>query len=82
MPFSSGGDIAIHYHPHIAHWLHLESNFSLLSTQDISGRPLPQIPQNRLNNIIKVDFKSEKIIKNKQFVCTVCLLFRTRQNSF
>jgi iron complex outermembrane receptor protein len=28
-----GGDIAIHYHPHIAHWLHLESNLSLLSTK-------------------------------------------------
>ena len=49
----SGGDLAIHYHPHIAHWLHLESNFSLLSTND----KLPFIPQNRLNNTIKVDFK-------------------------
>lgn len=48
-----GGDIAIHYHPHIAHWLHLESNLSLLSTND----DLPFIPQNRLNNTIKVDFK-------------------------
>jgi iron complex outermembrane receptor protein len=49
-----GGDIAIHYHPHIAHWLHLESNLSLLSNQD----SLPFIPQNRINNTIKVDFKS------------------------
>jgi iron complex outermembrane recepter protein len=48
-----GGDIAIHYHPHIAHWLHLESNLSLLSTND----NLPFIPQNRLNNTIKIDFK-------------------------
>ena len=48
-----GGDVAIHYHPHIAHWLHLESNLSLLSTDD----KLPFIPQNRLNNTIKVDFK-------------------------
>ena len=49
----SGGDLAIHYHPHIAHWLHIESNFSLLSTND----KLPFIPQNRLNNTIKIDFK-------------------------
>ncbi len=48
-----GGDVAIHYHPHIAHWLHLESNLSLLSTND----KLPFIPQNRSNNTIKVDFK-------------------------
>ena len=51
----SGGEIAIHYHPHIAHWLHLESNLSLLSTQD----SLPFIPQNRLNNTVKVEFKNE-----------------------
>jgi len=51
----SGGDIAVHYHPHIAHWLHLESNLSLLSTQD----SLPFIPQNRLNNTVKVEFKNE-----------------------
>lgn len=53
-----GGDIALHYHPHIAHWLHLESNFSLLQTEDQLGNPLPQIPQNRINNTIKVDFNS------------------------
>ena len=51
----SGGDIAIHYHPHIAHWLHLESNLSLLANQD----SLPFIPQNRINNTFKIDFKSE-----------------------
>ena len=56
----SGGDIAIHYHPHIAHWLHLESNFSLLSTNN----NLPFIPQNRLNNIVKVDFKNIKGINS------------------
>jgi len=59
----SGGDIAIHYHPHIAHWLHLESNFSLLSAQDISNNSLPFTPQNRINNILKVDFNSDKNLK-------------------
>ena len=59
----SGGDIAIHYHPHIAHWLHLESNFSLLSAQDISNNSLPFTPQNRINNIVKVDFNSDKNLK-------------------
>ena len=55
----SGGDIAIHYHPHMAHWLHLESNLSLLSTQE----NLPFIPQNRLNNRIKIEFKGEKKLR-------------------
>ena len=54
-----GGDIAIHYHPHIAHWLHLESNLSLLSTE----QNLPFIPQNRLNNTIKVDIKVENKLR-------------------
>ena len=54
-----GGDIAIHYHPHIAHWLHLESNLSLLSTEE----SLPFIPQNRLNNGIKIEFKGENKLK-------------------
>ena len=59
----SGGEIAIHYHPHIAHWLHLESNLSLLSTQD----SLPFIPQNRLNNTIKVEFKNENKLNLNSF---------------
>ncbi len=54
-----GGDIAIHYHPHIAHWLHLESNLSLLSTEE----SLPFLPQNRLNNVIKIEFKGENKLK-------------------
>ena len=56
----SGGDIAIHYHPHFAHWLHLESNLSLLSTEE---KNLPFIPQNRLNNGIKIEFKGENKLR-------------------
>ena len=59
----SGGEIAIHYHPHIAHWLHLESNLSLLSTQD----SLPFIPQNRFNNTAKVEFKNENKLNLNSF---------------
>jgi iron complex outermembrane receptor protein len=59
----SGGEIAIHYHPHIAHWLHLESNLSLLTTQD----SLPFIPQNRLNNTMKVEFKNENKLNLNSF---------------
>ena len=59
----SGGEIAMHYHPHIAHWLHLESNLSILTNQD----SLPFIPQNRLNNTIKVEFKNENKLNLNSF---------------
>ena len=71
----SGADIAIHYHPHIAHWLHLESNLSLLSNQD----SLPFIPQNRLNNTIKVDFENENKLNLNSFSAQYIYLFE--QNS-
>ena len=71
----SGADIAIHYHPHIAHWLHLESNLSLLSNQD----SLPFIPQNRLNNTIKVDFENDNKLNLNSFSAQYIYLFE--QNS-
>lgn len=55
----SGGDLAFHFHPHLAHWLHFESNLSFLKTQDINKNPLPLIPQNRLNNILKIELNNE-----------------------
>ena len=71
----SGGEIAIHYHPHIAHFLHLESNLSLLSTQD----SLPFIPQNRLNNTVKVEFKNENKLNLNSFLAQYIHFFE--QNS-
>ena len=71
----SGADIAIHYHPHIAHWLHLESNLSILSNQD----SLPFIPQNRLNNTIKVDFENDNKLNINSLSAQYIYLFA--QNS-
>ena len=71
----SGGEIALHYHPHIAHWLHLESNLSLLSTQD----SLPFIPQNRLNNSVKVEFKNKNKLNLNSFSTQYIYFFE--QNS-
>ena len=68
----SGGDIALHYHPHIAHWLHLESNLSLLTTLD----ELPFIPQNRLNNTIKIDFKKENKLNIKNITVQYVQFFK------
>lgn len=48
-----GGDVGVHYHPHFAHWLHLESSFSYINSNDGEGGFLPLIPQNRLSNSIR-----------------------------
>lgn len=51
-----GGDVGIHYHPHFAHFMHLESSFSYVRAHDSQGASLSLIPQARLNTIIKFDF--------------------------
>lgn len=43
-----GGDIGLHYHPHFAHWLHIESSYSHIISSDGNGGYLPLIPQNRV----------------------------------
>lgn len=49
-----GGDVGIHYHPHFAHWLHLESSYSHLISDDGMGGHLPLIPQNRISTSVQV----------------------------
>ncbi len=48
-----GGDVGIHYHPHFAHWLHIESSYSHLVSDDGNGGHLPLIPQNRISTSLQ-----------------------------
>ncbi len=59
-----GGDIGIHYHPHFAHWMHLESSFSYLNSDNGNGGYLPLIPQNRLSSSVRLDLNP---FNNKRF---------------
>jgi iron complex outermembrane receptor protein len=52
-----GSDFSIHYHPHFAHWLHIESSYSYIQASEKNGNPIAQIPQNRVNTNIKLSFK-------------------------
>ncbi len=56
-----GGEIGIHFHPHIIHWLHLEGNYSRIKAKDASGNPLPMIPANRLTSKV-----SSELFLNKR----------------
>ena len=51
-----GGEAGIHYHPHGIHWLHIESNYSMVLAENGSGDALPLIPSPRLNSTVKVSF--------------------------
>lgn len=51
-----GTDVSLHYHPHFAHWLHLESSFSLVQASDNVGNNIALIPQNRISSNVKFSF--------------------------
>lgn len=56
----SGGEIGIHYHPHFAHFMHLESAYSYLYTTTDNKHALDLIPQNRLLSSLKFTFNKLK----------------------
>ena len=68
-----GGEIYLHYHPHFAHRLHLEHDFSYVIGEDNNNNPLPLIPQTRLNSNLKYEFAET----NKKFQLKTILLQRT-----
>jgi len=52
-----GADFGFHYHPHHAHWLHLETSFSTVFSEDLNNKnPLPNIPATSINSQIRFDF--------------------------
>ena len=69
-----GGEIYLHYHPHFAHRLHLEHDFSYVIGEDNNNNPLPLIPQTRLNSNLKYEFAKT----NKKFQLKTILLQRTQ----
>lgn len=51
-----GLDFGFHYHPHRAHWLHIESSFSNVFAEDNNKSPIPMIPQTRINSQLMFEF--------------------------
>ena len=64
--YMTGVDLSLHYHPHFAHWLHLESSYSYLYAGDEKGNAIPFIPQGKIATSVKVNFEmqSKFIIEN------------------
>lgn len=74
-----GSDIGFHYHPHFAHWLHLESTLSLIQSESINDNNIPLLPQNRINTFLKVKFKTNSKFKLDEFIVQHTLLTKQTQ---
>ncbi len=57
-----GIDASVHYHPHFAHNLHVESGFSLVYGENLNGLPLTLMPQPRWNTRVQWLRKQKKKI--------------------
>lgn len=57
-----GIDFGIHYHPHKAHWLHIQSSLSTVFAEDRDKNPLPRIPQSRIQNRFIINIHKGKKI--------------------
>ncbi|MEX1003673.1 MAG: TonB-dependent receptor [Crocinitomicaceae bacterium] len=58
-----GADMGFHYHPHRAHWLHIESSFSLLFAEDQTKAPIPLTPPARINSQLSFEIHMHRKFK-------------------
>ncbi len=61
-----GGELGVHYHPHQWHWLHVQSNYSMVRAEDQAGSPLPLIPQNKINTTLAAELSTPGRINIKR----------------
>jgi len=73
-----GGDFGLHYHPHFAHNLHLESTFSIVQTQTSSDSSISLLPPARLSTSLKYTFDWGKKFQFKDIL--IHHTFMTAQN--
>jgi len=63
-----GSDFGVHYHPHFAHNLHVESNFSWINTFTQSDSSISLLPPSRLNTSLRYSFNVGKKFQLKDLV--------------
>lgn len=73
-----GVDAGVHLHPHFAHWLHLESSYSYLVSEEGNGTSLSQMPQNRISSTLKImgEHPRKKKVEFNYFVVEHQYFFR------
>lgn len=70
-----GGELGFHYHPHQIHWLHLESDLSVVIAENDEGDSLPLIPAKRWRSTARSEWTD-------QFIRSIYLTYQytDRQN--
>ncbi len=64
-----GAEAGFHLHPHPIDWLHIDCNYSSVFAKDEAGNPLPLIPANKVQTMLKGEFKMKGKLKlNNVFV--------------
>lgn len=66
--YLTGFDAGFHYHPHFAHFLHLESTFSYIRGVSASNDNLSLMPQPRWNNSLIWRFNQKSKVRIKDVV--------------
>ncbi|HLU86310.1 MAG TPA: TonB-dependent receptor [Taishania sp.] len=59
----AGADVGVHYHPHFAHILHIESSFSYLDLFSSNTSVYSFIPQPRWSNTLSTRFEMKSKVK-------------------
>ena len=63
-----GGEAGIHFHPHPYDWLHFTSSFESVTGKQ-GDHYLPLIPANQWKNNVRIEFESQKWVKNSYASC-------------
>ncbi len=65
-----GGEFGFHFHPHPLDWVHINSNFEIVTGKLTNDNYLPLQPANSLSNTIKIEINDFGILKKSFFSTT------------
>ncbi|QZE13769.1 TonB-dependent receptor [Halosquirtibacter laminarini] len=63
-----GGEAGIHYHPHSMHWLHFNSDLSMVYSKDDEGDYIALTPATSINNKLAFDIPTKSTVELNLFV--------------
>lgn len=64
--YSYGVDFGLHYHPHFAHWFHIENSVSHVQIEGNGGFSVSLLPQTRISTLLKIAIPMETKFRLEQ----------------